>query len=84
MNATSQQGYRHSWEGEVLVVRVREGLVTEPCRRIRPWMGADERSGPSGKVIDNTGKAWEAVGRAAWLTRGLGRRVEADGPKEGI
>lgn len=50
----------------------------------RPWMGADERSCPSGKAIDSTGKAWEAVGRAAWLTRGLGRRVEADGPKEGV
>lgn len=50
----------------------------------RPWMGADERSCPSGKATDSTGKAWEAVGRAAWLTRGLGRRVEADGPKEGV
>lgn len=47
-------------------------------------MGADERSRPSGKVIDSTGKAWEAVGRAAWLTRVLDRRVEADGPKERV
>lgn len=50
----------------------------------RPWMDADEKSHPSGKVIDSPGKAWEAMGRAAWLARGLGRRVEADGPKEGI
>lgn len=47
-------------------------------------MDADERSHPSGKAIDSPGKAWEAMGRAAWLARGLGRRVEADGPKEGI
>lgn len=39
MNATGQQGYRHSWEGEVLVARVREGLVTEACRREDPgWV----------------------------------------------
>ena len=39
MNPISQQSYRHSWEGEVLEARVREGLVTEPCRREHPgWM----------------------------------------------
>lgn len=37
-------------------------------------MDADEKSHPSGKVIDSPGKAWEAMGRAAWLARGLGRR----------
>ena len=39
MNATSQQGYRHSWEGEVLVARVRECLVSEACWKEDPeWV----------------------------------------------
>lgn len=48
---------------------------------IRPWLGSDDRSGPSRKVITQA-KPWRLLGGQHGWPVDLGRRVETDLKRE--